>query len=33
MDTEEARKNYEFRRYLEELEKFEGRGSGILEII
>jgi len=32
MDTEEARKKYEFRRYLEELEKFEGRGTELISV-
>ncbi|AGB05070.1 peptide chain release factor eRF/aRF, subunit 1 [Aciduliprofundum sp. MAR08-339] len=32
MDSEEARKKYEFRRYLEELEKYEGRGTELISV-
>jgi len=32
MDTEEARRKYEFRRYLEELEKYEGRGTELISV-
>ncbi len=32
MDTEDARKQYEFRRYLEELEKYEGRGTELISV-
>ncbi len=32
MDTEDARKKYEFRRALEELEKYEGRGTELISV-
>ncbi len=32
MDSEEARKKYEFRRYLEELDKFVGRGTELISV-
>ncbi len=32
MDSEEARKRYEFKRYLEEIEKYEGRGTELISV-